>query len=196
MAAKNEDVNKINHQILQKVPGITTQYKSIDTVTNENEVCNFPTEFLNSLEIIGMPPHILTIKIGVPLIIMRKLDPPKLCNGTRVVVKNQTRNLIEATIINGKYKGENVLIPKIPIITTDSATEFRRLQFPVRLAFAFTINKAQGQILKVVGLNLKNPCFAHGQLYVACGRVGTPNDLIVYAPEEKTKNIVYQEALK
>ncbi|UYV60858.1 hypothetical protein LAZ67_1002622 [Cordylochernes scorpioides] len=73
-------------------------------------------------------------------------------------------NIIEATILNGKYQGEHALLPRIPMIPMDTPFEFKRLQFPVRLAFATTINKAQGQSLQVCGLNLINPCFSHGQL--------------------------------
>ncbi|XP_064085397.1 uncharacterized protein LOC135200722 [Macrobrachium nipponense] len=72
---------------------------------------------------------------------------------------------------------------------------FKRLQFPVRLALAMTINKAQGQSLRVAGINLEQPCFSHGQLYVACLRVGSPERLFILLPEGKTKNIVYQKAL-
>ena len=111
-------------------------------------------------------------------------------------MKSLQPNLIEATILSGKYKGESVLIPRIPLITTDIFVQFKRLQFPVRLAFAMTINKAQGQSLKVCGINLENPCFSHGQLYVACSRVGNPKNLYIYAPNEITKNIVYQKALE
>ena len=39
--------------------------------------------------------------------------------------------------------------------------------FPLQLAFAMTINKAQGQTLRHVGLCLTEPVFTHGQLYVA-----------------------------
>jgi ATP-dependent DNA helicase PIF1 len=53
-----------------------------------------------------------------------------------------TNNIIEATILNGKFKGEDVLWPRIPMIPTEMPFEFKRLQFPVRLAFAMTINKA------------------------------------------------------
>jgi ATP-dependent DNA helicase PIF1 len=59
-----------------------------------------------------------------------------------------------------------------------------------------TINKSQGQSLGVVGLSLGDPVFSHGQLYVGCSRVGNPNHLFVVSPDSKTKNVVYNEALK
>jgi ATP-dependent DNA helicase PIF1 len=96
-------------------------------------------------------------------------------------------NIMEASILNGKFKREDVLLPRIPMISTDMSFEFKRLQFPVRLAFAMTINKAQGHRYKCV----ENPCFSHGQLYVACSRVEKPSDLFLYTPERKTKHIVY-----
>lgn len=196
LAPKNDMVHKLNNQIQLKIPGVVTKYKSIDTVTSENEVVNYPTEFLNSLEPFGMPPHELTLKVGSPIILLRNLNPPKLCNGTRLKITKMYQNLIEAIILLGKYEGEIVLIPRIPLISIDMFVEFKRLQFPIRLAFAMTINKAQGQTLKVCGVNLKNPCFSHGQLYVACSRVGNPKNLYIYAPNRTTKNIVYKKALE
>ena len=61
----------------------------------------------------------------------------------------------------GKYAGESVFIPRIPLIPNgdDLPVEWKRLQFPVRLSYAMTINKSQGQSLKVVGLNLDTPVF-------------------------------------
>jgi ATP-dependent DNA helicase PIF1 len=83
-------------------------------------------------------------------------------------------NIIEATILTGGATGEDVFIPRIPLIPSDMPFDFKRLQYPVRLALAMTINKAQGQSLSVAGVNLESSCFSHGQLYVACSRVGTP----------------------
>lgn len=197
MAATNVDVNEINFQIQQTLPGDLMSFKSVDTVTDVDETVNFPTEFLNSLDLPGLPPHNLQLKIGSPIILLRNLHPPKLCNGTRLVIKRIMGNLIEATILIGKFKEENVLLPRIPMIPSDAPIQFKRLQFPIRVAFAMTINKAQGQTFAICGLNLENPCFSHGQLYVACSRVGKPSDLYIYTPHQGiTKNIVHTIALR
>ena len=196
LAPKNNSVNAINLQIQQQLPGETKSYKSVDTVTDVNDVVQYPTEFLNSLEPPGMPSHNLVLKVGSPIILLRNLDAPRLCNGTRLCVKQLMPHVIEATILTGCARGEDVFIPRIPMIPTDMPFEFKRLQFLVRLAFAMSINKAQGQSLKVAGINLESPCFSHGQLYVACSRVGSGRSLYVFAPDAKTRNIVYQTALQ
>ena len=103
-------------------------------------------------------------------------------------------NVIHATILKGKFKDEEVLIPRIPMIPTDmSFDEFKRIQFPISVAFVMTIKKPQGQSLSVCGLIVENPCFSHGQLYVACSRVGKSSSLFVLAPNNKVKQCVYSE---
>lgn len=134
----------------------------------ENESVNFSTEFLNSLDIPGTPPHNLQLKIGSPIILLQNFNPPQLCNGTRLIIKKITGNILEATILTGKFKGKVVLLPRIPMIPSDSTIPFKRLQFPIRLAFAMSINKSQGQTMSVCGLDLENPCFSHGQLTICC----------------------------
>ncbi|GFU97335.1 ATP-dependent DNA helicase [Trichonephila clavipes] len=94
-SAKNIDVNTINFTIQHGIPSETTTYKSIDAVENQDEVVNYPTEFLNSLDLPGMPPHVLTLKIGVPIILLRNINPSRLCNGTRLSVKKMMNNVIQ-----------------------------------------------------------------------------------------------------
>lgn len=87
LAAKNIDVNSINSVILNKISETAATYKSIDTVMRDEDAVNYPVEFLNSLDVPGFPPHLLKLKIGVPIILLRNIDPPRLCNGTRLAVK-------------------------------------------------------------------------------------------------------------
>ena len=195
LAPRNDITREINEKLIKHIPGNVFVYKSVDSVVNINEGVQYPVEFLNSLELPGVPSHRIELKEGAPIMLLRNLDPPRLCNGTRLTVKQMIPHVIEATIITGTGKGEQVFIPRIPILPSDLPFEFRRLQFPVRLSFCMTINKAQGQTLKVAGLNLETPCFSHGQLYVGCSRVSSPNNLFVLAPEGRTNNIVYPEAL-
>jgi ATP-dependent DNA helicase PIF1 len=195
LAPKNKDVHELNNIIQSSIQGDLFTYKSIDTAVEDDDAVNYPTEFLNSLDLPGMPPHLLQLKIGVPIIMLRNINQPKLCNGTRLAVKKPMSNVIEATILTGPFKGEDVLIPRIPMIPSDLPFQFKRLQFPIRLAFSITINKAQGQSFQLCGINLETQCFSHGQLYVACSRVGKPDSLCIYTKNEMTKNVVYTNVL-
>ena len=105
-------------------------------------------------------------------------------------------NIIEAKILTGPFKGEDVLIPRIPVIPTDMTFQFMRLQFPIRLVSAIMINKAQGQSLELCGLYFHTDCFSHGQSYVAYSRVGNPDNLFMYTETRTTKNIVYPQVLE
>ena len=127
---------------------------------------------------------------------MPNINQSKLCNGTCLSVKKLMTNIIEATILTGPFNGEDVLTPWIPMIPTDMSFHFNRLQFPIRLAFAITINKARGQSLELCGLYLHTDCFSHRQSYVACSRGGNPDNLFIYTETGTTKNIVYPQVLE
>ncbi len=127
----------------------------------------------------------------------RNLHPPNMCNGTKLKIIKLQQYYLEAIIISGCGRGEIVYIPRIPLIPTDSEISFKRLQFPIKLCFSMTINKAQRQTLKTAGICLKKPCFSHGQLYVAMSSVTSPQQLYVFTNlQNKTINVVYQEALQ
>ena len=105
-------------------------------------------------------------------------------------------HVLEETVISGKCAGVNCFTPRIPMRPIDLPFEFERPQFPVRRCIAMTKNKFQRQSLKVVGLNLVEPVFPHGQLYVGLSRIRNPDGLFILVPEGKIKNIVYSEAKK
>ena len=145
LAPKNVTVNSINDKLLKKIPPPERQYKSVDTVVDKVEAVEYPVEFLNRQEPPNVPPHNLKLRVGAAIMLLRNLDPPKVVNGTRMVVKNLHKNIIEATILSGDAEGDVVFIPRIPIIPSDLPFEFKRLQFPVRPCSAMSINKAQGK---------------------------------------------------
>lgn len=196
LAPLNDTVDELNFLIQEKLIGVRSRtYLSRDQTVDPAEAVNYPIEYINSVMVNGVPPHELVLKLGSVIMLLRNLRPPKLCNGTRLIVTGMFNNLIGARIIGGPYRGEDVLIPRIPFVPMDMVVEFRRIQFPIKLAFAITINKSQGQTLRVAGLDLTNQCFTHGQLYVACSRVSSPQHLFSLAPDRTAKNIVYYQAL-
>jgi hypothetical protein len=74
-----------------------------------------------------------------------------------------------------------------------------RRQFPIRVAFAITINKSQGQTLNNVGVYLLSPVYSHGQLYVAISRVTSTANINIFndqGPDGYMQNVVYKEVLE
>lgn len=96
-----------------------------------------------------------------------KCQTAKAFTGTRLAVKKLMSNVVEATILTGPFKGEDVLIPRIPMIPKDMPFQCKRLQFPIRLAFSITTNKAQGQCLELCGLDL-DAITSHMHNYMLC----------------------------
>ena len=157
----------------------------------------YPLEVLNTLNPLGFPAHRRILEIGIPIMLLRNLCSPKLCNGTRLHVTAVQKNVVEATIIiTGCAKGESEFIPRITFIPSNYPFEFKRTQFPIKVCFAVTINKSQGQSLKVAGIDLREDCFSHGLLYV-CGLL--PSKFIRFsdfsAGQKDYYNVIYKEVL-
>ncbi|XP_035205934.1 uncharacterized protein LOC118180960 [Stegodyphus dumicola] len=74
LAPKNDTVRAVNKQLLGQLPGSVKIYKSVDTMCSIDEAVNYPIEFLNSLELTGVPSLILELKVGAPIMLFRNLD--------------------------------------------------------------------------------------------------------------------------
>lgn len=95
-------------------------------------------------------------------IFTRNINQPRLCNGSRLEAMKLEDSVFEATILKGQYNGEDVSISRVPpLIPIHNPFDFKRLRFPVRFAFAMSVNQSQGQSLSVRDVNLENPLFSY-----------------------------------
>uniref|UniRef100_A0A8R1EGH1 ATP-dependent DNA helicase n=1 Tax=Caenorhabditis japonica TaxID=281687 RepID=A0A8R1EGH1_CAEJA len=99
-------------------------------------------------------------------------------------------------VFGGSNKKKDTFVPRITCYEDKNLPfNLKRTQFPVKLAFAISINKAQGQSFGRVGLYLPEDVFAHGQTYVALSRTRSKNELFIKSTSERLFNVVYKEIL-
>jgi len=201
LATTNKKVDSINALVLANIPGkcfIRNSFDSIEKYSSHGPM--LPLEDLNQLLPNGFPPHKLELKLNIPIIILRNLNKKMgICNGTRAIITKIMKNTVKVRIISGRSIGLQKTIFKIQFRSSQKENiTMKRFQLPIKPCFAMTINKAQGQTVEFVGVNLEKDVFSHGQLYVALSRVRDPANLHIFLPEGKrhTRNIVYFEVLE
>ncbi|GBC06872.1 hypothetical protein RclHR1_07100008 [Rhizophagus clarus] len=86
LTPKNTDVDIISDMLMSRLPGETRVYPSLDsTDSTENTYRQqsqiYSPEFLRSLKVSDLPPGELKLKTGIPIILLRNLNPSEgLCN--------------------------------------------------------------------------------------------------------------------
>lgn len=125
-----------------------------------------------------------------------------LVNGQKCVLHAIFPNsrVIQAELLTEETPHLIVIIPRINSTATvgKRGISFSRVQFPLRTAYAMTINKIQGQTLARIGLDLRFSPFAHSHLYLALSRAQNKNSIMCFIPPSQglqgvphTDNIVY-----
>ena len=97
LAPTNLKVDALNNMITDTFPGEPVVLTSSDEVVNQDDVRKYNIEYLNTLSPTGLPNHRLFLKRGMPLMLMRNLNPKMgLCNGTRLIFdKIHNNHLLE-----------------------------------------------------------------------------------------------------
>ena len=148
-------------------------HPSVDSIadgSHDEESEKYPIEFLNSLAPSGMPDHNLVWKEGAIAMLVRNINTSKgMPNGVRVITRRMFNHVLDAEILTGHSEGKRFFISRMTLIPSDTDFPFllRRIQFPVRLAYAMTINKSQGKTFDTVGIYLNRACVAK-LTYTAC----------------------------
>lgn len=167
---------------------------------------------LNEFKKSGIPNHELILKVGDICLITRAIKSLELANNSRVQIVSIFTHSVEIKTI-GEDSERTLRIPRIPFkfrLKYGSSYQLTRTQFPLRLAYAMTYNKCQSQTLMKVLLDITNPPFSHGQLYVPLSRVHDSTKIAIYLRRDQLspsldtttgfmpmiENIVYQEVLK
>lgn len=126
-------------------------------------------------------PKELVLKVDAQVMLLKNIDvKAKLINGSRgrVVAIQQKEGRIDSIKCVFQHAGEwNV---KRDEATVEQAGKVlaRRSQFPLRLAWALTIHKSQGQTIDLLDCDLQG-CFTDGQAYTAVSRATDLEHLVV-----------------
>ncbi len=183
VAPRNNTVDQINAERLAKLTTPLFEYKA--EISGNLERSYFPTE------------EYLRLKKGAQVMLLKNDPEKRWVNGTVGTVDS-----LSSTEIRVKINGEIVYsIPKATWMKIEyyydqeTRTVEQRLlssftQFPLRLAWAFTIHKSQGKTYNSVVVNMEGGAFAHGQTYVALSRCVSLNGLYLTQPIKREDIIV------
>ena len=169
--SKNVDVNKINQNEFLKLVNSTN-----------NKVFEFPIKFESSNSKIktfikNNPQYTETLKLckGLQIMVTHNVDiKNKITNGTRGIITEINNFVIKIKTLDGSYY--NIEYTKYE---NDSDENITFDYIPLKLAYAITIHKSQGQTLDYVQINLGRDIFDYGMAYVALSRAKTLDSIVL-----------------
>ena len=184
LAGTNRAVYSVNSRKLSELPGEVKNYEA--TISGDIKESSFPTE------------KNLKLKIGAQIMLLKNdtKKPARWVNGTLGVVTKLSSEGIKIRIKGVEHTVYPATWEKIQYDYDHETKKLKKKivssfqQLPVRLAWAVTIHKSQGQTYDLVTIDLSEGAFAHGQSYVALSRCTTLEGLYLESPLRREDIIV------
>jgi ATP-dependent DNA helicase PIF1 len=174
LASTNKVVSNINHNRLSVLKG--REYKYGALIEGNMSPSEYPTE------------DVLRLKWGAQVMLLKNDTKKRWVNGTIAKVQHLGANSIGVSVGESTYEIEKTTWIKNKYrynsgekkVEEVAASKFT--QYPLKLAWAVTVHKSQGQTYESCSVNISGGVFAHGQAYVALSRCKSLNGLYLSSP--------------
>jgi len=190
LAGTNGTVSRINHRRLSELPGDAKEY--VAEITGDIKESSFPTE------------KRLKLKVGAQVMLLKNdvEKPMRWANGTLGIVTGLRDESMRVNIDGVEHSVGRAVWKKIKYDYDPEIRELKKevvsefVQFPMRLAWAITIHKSQGQTYESVAVDMSDGAFAHGQTYVALSRCKSLEKLYLTTAIRKEDIIIDPEIVE
>ncbi|MBP7875897.1 AAA family ATPase [Candidatus Woesebacteria bacterium] len=187
LATTNRRAMQINEYFLGQLQGKTYSYQA--KVTGKIDPRAYPAE------------EMLVLKAGAQVMMLKNDSEKRWVNGSIGKVVSLTDTEIVVIIDGMEYEVKKDIWNRIRFIVNKESGKIEEevistfMQAPLRLAWAVTIHKSQGQTFDRVNIDLERGAFAHGQTYVALSRCKTLGGISLVRAVESRDIIVDQEVV-
>ena len=157
LAPTNVSIDEINDHILNLLQNTRSLLSSNSIIkSNPNDIAEvILSELLQAADVPGVPSHNLRLKVGCVVMFMRNVNfDTGIVNGEEGVVRAISIRIVDVEVI--APDSPLIKIPRIlfEVQVGSKGITFHCRQFPLRVCYAVTVNKSQGQTLSKVGLDL------------------------------------------
>lgn len=174
LTTTNANASLINDYELSKLD--SEEYIFTASIQGKYSEDSFPTE----LE--------LRLKVGGQVILVKNDKQKRWVNGTLAKISKLGEDSIWVDINGHQYKVERESWENVEYVYDEETETIKEKvvgvfsQYPLKLAWALTIHKSQGQTFDKALIDLGNGAFTHGQTYVALSRCRQTEGIVMSRP--------------
>jgi hypothetical protein len=207
VCSTNARAEEHNLAFLELLPGEAQTYTARDEVVPVRdgdqafECAHISSDAARAFNKSGVPPADLILKVGAPVYVALNLDRTVgLVKGALAVVHKMCKRMVYIRLSEPSNGSRDIWpMPRVcfEFQPDKLPVKIQRFQIPLRLAWAATVHRVIGDDLDRVGVDLRDPYFAHGQLHVSISRCHNRHqacflvtDADMHGDEFETVNVV------